>query len=170
MGVLCVHLEAAFGATDPLAIWHPRTLPFDPSSLEQVVFGNGVFVAQGNPSTVFSSTDGIIWFRQLMPSGPSGFSGSLQFFGSRFHLSGAALASSNGVTWLLETSPTPGPVAFGNGVYVGIYAGNSDYSISTNGQNWVAQLPIASLRWLDVAFGNGRFVAVGESGFHPSTL
>src|SRR5258705_12863416 len=59
---------AAFGDAAPLDNWHQRDMPFLLSTrLSQVGYGNGVFVALGEPQTLLTSPDGTDWFWHFPP-------------------------------------------------------------------------------------------------------
>jgi len=110
------------------------------STLEDVIFGGGMWVAVGQSGEIQSSPDGIVWTHRPQPEilpvslfGVTYGNGTFVAVGNGpANDRGVILTSPNGVTWTSRTSP----------------------SIAVN---------FVSLE--DVAFGNGEFVAVGYNGF-----
>ena len=131
--------------------------------LRSVIFGNGRFIAVGFTGTILSSSDGSHWSKES-----SGTAYNLQAvtYGNGQYVavgdSGTIVTSTDGETWSLETSGTTSglkAVTYGDNLYVAVAF---DHSIltSTDGMAWM--IPGGSSCSLNsVAFGNGRFVAVG---------
>jgi hypothetical protein len=68
-----------------------------------------------------------------------------------------------GSNWTVRTAPanTWNAVAYGNGKFVAVGSGSSDYVMtSPDGITWTARTAPAG-DWRSIAFGNGKFVAVG---------
>src|SRR5438477_2592483 len=116
----------------PLDRWHWRNPLPQGSDLLEVGYGNGTFVALGNDGIKVSSSDG-------------------------------------GVTWTDRTEGTgsSGGIAYGNGLFV---RAGYDYNrgnapiieTSPDGIVWMPRfISSENMVLYDVAFGNGRFVAVG---------
>jgi hypothetical protein len=135
------------------------------NSIFSVIYGNGVFVAVGDNS--FHSSDGVNW-------SPLGLGGAtlfkVTFTGNAFvalGVQGGIFVSPNGLNWMKKNviSPieeTTEDAAFGDTRFVvggsrGFITGAPEDSFWTlrSGQN----VPIQS-----IAYGKGRFVAVGWNG------
>lgn len=152
-----------YTSTDGIT-WTARTSPS--TGYQGVFFGNSLFVAFGS-TIVSTSTDGITWTSRTAPSGAwSGCS----YGASKFVLvsNGTAAAySTDGATWTLTSNGISGgsrAVAFGNGIFVAVGGGGSNYaSSSTDGITWTAR-SVDSVSWQNVQFGNGQFIAVAASG------
>jgi hypothetical protein len=61
-----------------------------------------------------------------------------------------------------ELSPHSGSVAFGAGTWMTV-SGKGDLATSRNGADWTYR-PMPPGAWTSVAYGDGRFVAVGAAG------
>jgi hypothetical protein len=136
-GNMVIHtLDTLFGATVQRTVGAGF---FPASTLEDVVFGGGMWVAVGLSGEIQSSPDGVTWTHRPQPEilpvslyGIAYGNGTFVAVGNGPAADrGVILTSSNGVTWTSRTSP----------------------SIAAN---------FVSLE--DVAFGNGEFVAVGYNG------
>lgn len=84
--------------------------------------------------------------------------------------------STDGVTWQTVAPPAGYPTTFraltyGADKFVGVsmlYNGDSYSATSVDGLSWsIKTMPAGS--WLDVAYGNGRFVAVDAATYTPQT-
>ena len=81
--------------------------------------------------------------------------------------SATIISSPNGRNWTVQSFQTNGVsdytgIAYGNGVFVAVGPGNHKVRTSDNGLDWgPAQRGSSAL--YDVAFGEGRFVAVGDA-------
>lgn len=142
-GLAAVGLLASFTlshAIDPLNLWQQRN-PFpDQRDLNALTYGDGKYVAVG--------------------------------------AQGAVLVSKNGTNWqslTLATNMTLWGVAFGNGLFVAT-GQTSSYPtasnvvvVSTNGVDWIdRRIGNGKPIFTDVAWGNGRFVAVGDRALATS--
>ena len=144
--------------------------------LRAVTFGNGLFIVVGDGGTILTSPDSVNWTPQT--SGVTDGLRGVAFGNGVFAVVGATmLVSSDGITWAVgEKLWDIYDVAFGNGTFVAVGGGpilttgpptyQETFATSPNGQNWTIKresgFPLISLTLLGVAFGNGRFVAVGE--------
>ncbi len=123
--------------TDPLTTWTRRGASVSTIFLNDVTFAGGKFVAIGDSSANLTSPDGITWTRGTAPSG--------------FNLRGVAYSGSRyaAVGFLASNPATDKGVALR----------------SDDGVTWTtATIPSGSGQLLGLAFGAGRFVAVGELG------
>jgi len=73
------------------------------------------------------------------------------------------VTSDDAITWSSVSSANAMAIAFGQGRVVGVGQGsNGVISYSSDGNTWtVANTPISGL-WNDIAYGNGKFIAIGE--------
>ena len=122
---------------DPLDAWDRISAPGLTEDLHAVCFGQGKFVAVGAYVSA-STTDGKVWSRST--SGSSTFYGyAITASASRFVAVGANYSFSQ--------------QAFFSGIYTSI-----------DGATWTSVSPMRNERLRGVAWGNGRFVAVGNQG------
>ena len=140
------------------------------SSINDMAYGNGVYVAVGSGSTsVYYSTDGVTW---SIGTGASIVLYGVIFANGRFVAVGGSekatvYYSTNGKSWstsnnINSTEPF-NDVAYGNGKFVGVgFNGYTAYS--TDGVTWASGSGIdSSVRLTGVAYANGKFVAVGNT-------
>jgi photosystem II stability/assembly factor-like uncharacterized protein len=121
---------------DTLLNWTQRGRGVTSNELTDVVFSGAQFVAVGSSSTVLTSVDGIAWVRQAFAAG--------------INLTGVAY---NGTRYVASGYRLPGPADVGLVAYSG------------DGVAWTTvNIPTGSARFFSVAYGAGRFVAVGEAG------
>jgi hypothetical protein len=140
-----------------------------------VIYEHGQFVAVGNG--ILTSTDAVTWIDRESASDLSGRPLSAVSFGNGQFVavgdSGLVLSSPDGVRWLPQQAGTTNDltsIAFGNGQFVALLDprnSRSNIVTSTDGVNWTLQAPTPRhilLPLYDVAYGSGRFVAVGGYG------
>jgi len=116
-----------------------------------------------------TTTDGTNW-SYTFPS-VSGISG-LGYGNGRFvALSGLnRMTSPDLVNWSITTTPNShSGVTFGNGLLVSVGQGNSTFSngfvsVSMDGSRWLSQTTPTTVFLNDVAYAQGKFVAVGANG------
>lgn len=151
-----------------------------------IVFGNGRFVLNGGFSSdgsyhFFSSTDGLSWSEQGMPTGVT--INDLIFANGQFVMVGTnplndavILTSTDGLSWKMALDIQKGMLAlaaYGNGLYIGVGgqprpAVSNGFSLtSPDAVNWTVYnsntlLPQDLLR-SSLAFGNGEFVLMGHA-------
>lgn len=182
----------------PLDTWTYQQAPAS-TALVGSAFGQNTFVAigwlSGNPAIIGTSTTGESWAPQSAPSGTYYSTGGVTYGNGLFvavgkgstHI-GAIATSPDGYTWTPRTPPAPGggtevqllSVASGSSnrfVAVGEnlhpeYSppAHTSYAIySVGGTTWNRSY-VANVGPLwGVAYGNGWFVAVGDSTIHRST-
>ena len=151
-------------------------------SLRGVVFGNTGFVAIGGRGGIYASPDGTsLWVSRTLQTSRS-YRG-VAHDGATFcavGINGALSSSPDGVNWTPRTPPDPNAYFFwfsvthANGLFVA--TGISD-SIMTSPDcvNWTVRNPITPLvpddatgSLTDIAYGNGTFVAIGETVTSPT--
>lgn len=153
--------------------WNLENNPAAPSRLDDVAFGNGVFVAIGRgPKMVLTSPDGQTWTKR-----EPALSGCMEviFDGTRFTalLSGGFIAvSTNGADWAqparVPVKNDVGGLAFGNGTHVEVGYKKTGFPpevfSSIDFTNWVPRDSKLSENLMNVGFGLGLFIAVGQGG------
>jgi hypothetical protein len=141
--------------------------------LRCMAYGNGRFVATGNPKGVVTSTDGKNW---LVVGAPEG--GMSVEFGNGIFLAPNAysfMISEDGLDWRKSTLKPDFPVwggegaghvrktVFGNGVFVCV--GEQRLGVTKDGKSWLHHeiLPESKRPGRNaLLFGNGRFVWLSE--------
>lgn len=150
-------------AGDPLDTWYWRNPLPQGNALNGICFGEGRYVAVGNLGTILISPDGRNWLAQ-----ESGTQTDLRdvAYGDGVYVAvgdiGAVLTSTDGRNWAEQYSPwffNLRGIAWGNRQFVAV-GDDTAILVSTNGADWELTA-MGSLPLLDVAFGAGRFVALG---------
>ena len=152
-------------------------------ALNSIVFANNLFAVVGESGTILTSPDGLNWTAR--PSGTSDLLYDVSYGGGKFiavSAAGTVVTSISGISWTAANGSNPNVygVAYGNGKYVsvgGYYTVYWDpfffipyytyYAVtyqSADGLTWSATSSGQSVMFSDVAFGNGKFVAVGDAG------
>jgi hypothetical protein len=140
----------------------------DTAEMSAIAFGNGVFSAVGGDGQRWSTTDGTSW--------NSGTEGSLNFYGiafgdSKFVVVGASgalrVSPSGTANFTLKTTPTTDNlrgVVYSSEQNLWVAVGDSGVCISSpDTETWTLKTTL-STSFKDVAYGSGKFVAVGGSG------
>lgn len=145
-----------------------------------VAFGNGSFVlfgsrTMGGPEVALTSPDGVKWAQHMVPADTP--VRAVTYHNGKYvalRESGASLTSFDGSTWRgHNTAPErwpPAGVAGGDGQFVAVGPAGRIYS-SSDGISWtlLTHSPIGLLQEdqtqhvKGIAFGNGRYVAVGKT-------
>jgi hypothetical protein len=131
-------------------------------------YGNGVFVAAGDASSLVTSTDGVTWTSRNpnFPAGTTDIFGS-DFGGGIFVIgtdNGSLATSTDGATWTLRTSGTTSSieaVAYGNSLYV-IAGANGFLRTSTDAITWTARTTGTTKKINAVKYLNSQWVYVGN--------
>lgn len=121
--------------------WVSRTSPTN-ALFRGVAYGNGIYVACGEGGAIIRSTDGITW-----SSVTSGVTDSLQGVGY-----GAEFISTGDTN--NPSAPSPLFVAVG---------ASGTLLTSTNGVAWTKRTSGTTVYLSDVTYGNGHYVAVGNT-------
>lgn len=173
VGVVAVGASGKImGSTDWGYSWSFKTSPTT-NTLNDVTYGNGLYVAVGDNSTILTSPDGTVWtVRSASTSVPTTLRG-VTFSGTQFvavGYGGTVVTSTNGITWTkrqTSSSLAIEDVAYGNGRYVAVGGYPSNVKlVSTDGITWTAQPAAYGMDYdmYDITFGNGQFVAIGYYG------
>jgi hypothetical protein len=156
--------------SDPLDNWHVRHI-FQQSGksdyLFGVAYGNGMFVAVGEPGRIFTSADGIKWISRN--SGTNVVLRRVSYGNGVFVVvgdSGVILTSSDGISWSLRISGTSNDLlvlTYGNGIFI-TYGSNTTNTpsallTSADGINWTRS-DSDNIGLSDLTYGNGIFVGV----------
>ena len=154
--------------------------PHEAGGGDAIVYGNGIFVAVGITGAITTSSDGVNWTQQSLPTNPLY---SIAYNNGQFVAVGGTLnpfpyppggayiskivTSTNGVNWIDRQPGEQGDilscVTYGNGHFI---AGGSSGTIETSvdGSIWIQRQTNVD-DWLSgIAYGNGQFVAVGDAG------
>ena len=142
-----------------------------------------VAVSQGGPAAY--STDGVTWTSQALPGTFATAGASLVAFGQvtadvgRFvaisgNDSDVVYSDNGGQTWLTSNTVLTGTnysaLAYGMGKFVALRSGTTDTMYSTDGISWSAGSGLPNSTWVDLAWGNGRFIAIASDGVAAYSL
>jgi hypothetical protein len=157
----------------------PVSLPIwvaAPNIHAQIAFGTNMFVAVGGSGPILSSPDGLLWAAQN-PADASSITYGNGLFAAV--CDDQILTSPDGTNWTSNSFPVSrDPITFGDRVFVAMGAQETTfgnvYVTSVDGMTWVTrgiEGDIDGPQTSCIAFGNGRYVAVGDAGtIRASTL
>lgn len=162
-----------FGSTDG-ATWSPATSPTT-QNLVGIAFSQNLWVAVGEGGALLTSPDATAWTSQTSPAA-AGFA-NVFAGGSKFVAiedTGRFLTSDNGLTWRQTRAGAPPDAtppffwtrtagAFGGNAY-SVVGPNSYHSFGPNAETWSEQNDSRNHYFEAVAYGAGKFVAVGING------
>jgi photosystem II stability/assembly factor-like uncharacterized protein len=152
-------------------------------ALGGIGFGNNTIIAVGVGGTILTSTDGKTWTKRN--SGTTEDICGIDYGHELFvaaGVKGGILTSPDGITWTKRVSgmeeekmsasaysdwKTYANIAIGEGMFALVYFDGTFLS-STDGINWVKNKVPSEGSFVDIAYGNGKFVAVGDYGFIAS--
>ncbi|HVN13312.1 MAG TPA: M4 family metallopeptidase, partial [Kineosporiaceae bacterium] len=133
--------------------------------LHAVAYGAGRYVSVGDSGQVWTSPDGANWSKR--PDPLAGTAVAIAYGGGQFAAAGQQLVvtSADGLTWTDHSSTlpsgfTPRGITFGGGTWV-VVGWNGNIFTSADGGTWLAADSGTTIELDDVAYGDGRFVAVG---------
>jgi LPXTG-motif cell wall-anchored protein len=144
-----------------------------------VAFGNNLFVAVGDQSTIMTSPDGLYWTKRTVPTppGPGQSFRGIEYGDGSFVLtgySGIILTSTDGVTWTQKTSGTSTNlrgigfgISSGNGTFV---TGGDNGVILQSGTFTVPGAPTGVTAVAGNAQATASFTAPASDGGSPITL
>jgi hypothetical protein len=135
-----------------------------PWSLFGVGYGDGLFVAVGESGVVLTPDESDVWIQSGCQGGDwleAVTDGAGRFVAVGL---GSASVSSDGLSWGPRQRHGGVGVTWGNGLFVAVGDAGGTILTSVDGMKWTSRNSgtVASLR--AVAYGSGRFVAVGDSG------
>ncbi len=133
-----------------------------------VIFGDGRFVAVGGTVNSLTSPDGAAWTTHATL--PSAGWKDLAYGGGVYVAVdfNKVTSSPDGISW---TAHTPAEaniwrgVAYGDGLFVAVSSdGTNRVMTSTDGANWSINTTAPAQLWSDITYQAGRFVAAGITG------
>lgn len=151
--------------------WTTRNMPSPSTDWTSVAYGAGKFVAVSSSGRVaYSQNNGSTWIEGTIAA--SGKWSKIRYANGTFvivGLQGAVAATSpDGTTWTTRVLPDGGDwntLAYGNGTWLTIASsdsGSTQSAYSTdNGASWTNDSSALDYGVASLAFGNGRFVALG---------
>jgi hypothetical protein len=178
--------------TSPNGItWTSRTPAFN-QQFQSVAYGNGVFVAVANtgPATsrVMTSPDGITWTARSVAGLSQNITYTAITFGDGYFVavgdasSGGnttrAMYSTDGINWTLGTTPNQdmrySAVTYGDGLFIAValvnYSSTNRVAYSSDhGATWSMASDASGAVLRAVTYGDGTYVAVGNSVVYTST-
>jgi len=145
------------------ASWTPANFETT-RAVNDVTYGKGQFVAVGDNGTILRSSDGTNWTKSVSETTnllTSVAYGNDQFIATGF--TSSALTSTDGTNWISIRMALFPPTTIRYAADEFILLSITSILTSTNGGNWTYRFHAnPGTSYLDVAFGNGRFVAVGS--------
>jgi hypothetical protein len=154
------------GLAEPLEHWHLKPSLSQGHSL-RICYGNGTFVAVGEPGSLYTSSDGETW--TWRNSGENQSLGDVAFGGGAFVAvggGGTILSSPDGVTWTWRNSGINQDlygVVYGSNTFVAV-GDQGSILTSPDGATWALWNSSTHQSLKKVTYGNGIFVAVGGNG------
>lgn len=164
-------------------------------NLANIIFGGGQYVAVGAAGAILTSPDGVVWTSRS--SNVIDDLALITYGNSVYVIAGSSyvLTSNDAINWekhqvnwcnAQSNCGSTSSIAFGNGIFVAV-GGTGVYNIqvSTDGINWnyvgTGEAPgnpnflgfnwgSTLYGWTSVAYGNGRFVAVGDHGMITTSV
>jgi hypothetical protein len=150
------------------AAWLQQSAPVYNANyfLDAIAYGNGRFLINEGGQMI-ESLNGVNWNRiTAFATDPLG---KLKFAQGKFfqgNVQSIRVSSDNGLSWADEAAFSGLGVysmANGGGYYAAVGTGFG-VRYSTNATDWTTRIINVPEAWYDVAYGNGRFVAVGGLG------
>ena len=149
--------------------WQPVALPSGIFNFESVAFGNDIFVGV-SAYGMATSTDAVNWTKVTIVPADRGFAATGGAYGAgRYVLSGSVgVTSTDGINFSRMSFSGGGtPAAINCVVYAGgqfVAATGSEFMRSSDGLIW-SRARSGTLRRLNgIAYGAGKYVAVGDNG------
>lgn len=184
--------NVAFGAS---TIDWTRQQSGTAKNLAKIIFGGGQFVAVGATGTILTSPDGVVWTSRT--SNVNDDLALIVYGNGVYVITGSdyVLTSNDAINWqkhqvnwcnAQSNCGSTSSITYGNGVFVAV-GGTGVYNIqvSTDGIHWTyvgtGEAPgnpnflnfnwaSTLYGWTSVAFGNGKFVAVGDLGLITTSV
>ena len=136
-----------------------------------------IAISEGGPAAY--SLDGVAWTSVTLPGTFATAGASMVAFGQVAESLGRFIAISGndtdvvysdngGVTWsttgTVLTGTNYSALANGAGKFVALRSGTTDTMYSADGLVWSAGTGLPSAPWIDISWGNGRFIAIATDG------
>ena len=148
------------------SVWTQRTSSFGSTFIQDVAYGNNMFVAVGYNGKLATSTDGITWTQRTSNFGTGNYIYSVTYGNNMFvagGTSGKLATSTNGITWTQRTSSfdyTIYDITYSNNMFVAVgYAG--ELATSTDGITWTQR---------DSSFGNYTIYGITHGVVNGSSM
>lgn len=144
-----------------------NNLPDTPGMIFSIEYFKNTWVATGQSSVAYWSSDAVTWTKVSIPPATSGFVRGLAQSPTRIVSVGYGATgaySDDGKSWTPMTMPTTNNwrgVAYGNGKFVAVSIDGSTAAVSPDGVTWTGHA-MPSVAWRAIAFGNGKFVATNQ--------
>ena len=181
MFVLLTNSEKARYSTNG-TLWTEVDLPYVATNTKLIAGNNRFLALTSGESRLASSLSGAVWSEVSLPLEAAWSSGV--YGGGKFVLvntdTDIVASSTDGETWTTGSIPDDtdggvdstesqyGHVTYGNGTYLAVSVNDLATATSTDGINWTrhdsATPDFSTEVIVAVAFGNGRFVIVTDSG------
>jgi photosystem II stability/assembly factor-like uncharacterized protein len=135
----------------------------------QVGYGDGTFVAAATNKAAYSDDGGDTWTETTLPIGWGLVVGNVVYGNGVFVAGsdkGLAYSLDKGRTWTKTSLPGIRGIAYGNNKFVAVpfRETTAEYYYSSDGIQWqTGQFPQPA-GWNDIAYGDGRFVAIAPPG------
>lgn len=141
-----------------------------PITPKKIAYGNNRLVGIANQNTkAIYSTNGTSWSESSSIN--SAYWSDIAYGNNRFvaisRANGNGMYSTNGVNWTNTIIPNGGGdmLEFGNGIFILKTSGNYESMYSKNGENWTyCNITGTSHTWVDMTFGNNKFVTIAQDG------
>jgi hypothetical protein len=132
------------------------------SYISGFTYGNGlwVIVTHGAPGTMYTSNDGITYTDQN-----TGISSFAVHYANGVYTTGNYY-STDGITWNAGANPSSVffSITYGNGYFYAATESAEHFLYSKDGITWTQVNSASIVPWIDIAFGDNKFIAVGPSG------
>lgn len=172
----CIGFFPGLSGAGDLGNWQWRNPPPQGNVLNEVAYGDGVFVAVGNAGTIITSADGgATW--TLRPSGTIhplyGITCGNGIFVAVGDHGTVTTSFDGGNTWtpkVVGSMKCLGGVVYANNTF--IVVGEDQVVTSEDGLNWTSNSQTIESHIFHVqkiTFGNGIYVAFGQGGVYTST-
>ena len=184
---VAVTTDGVFAYSDDGETWLEGNLPFSATFVRVIAYKNRFLALATGTNKIAYSLTGQSWTERSLPatadwkdivyglnaSGTGEDNGRLVVVGEKTQ---TALYSSDGLSWGSATLPVGDDssgdewqaVAYGQGTYVAITGSQyKDVAYSTNGISWSKYdnvLPAGDHEFLDLVYGNNRFIAFTKTG------
>ena len=184
---VAVTTDGVFAYSDDGENWLEGNLPFSGTFVRVLAFQNKFLILCTGSNKIAYSLNGQTWTERSLPvnaawkdivyglnaSGTGENNGRIVIVGEKTQ---SALYSSNGLSWGTGTLPVGDDssgdewqaVAYGQGTYLAITGSQyKDVAYSTNGISWQRYnnvLPAGDFEFVDLVYGNNRFIAFTKDG------
>ena len=148
------------------ATWTKRTSGVsEAEALTEIAYCNDTFIALGDKGIILTSADGINWAKR--ESNSSDIFEQAICGNNIFLIRGYSdiLASTDGMTWTVQTDKNFRGIAFGSGTFWAVHHKEQKISTSVDAVTWTEHnLQIFDSLMNDIVYGNNSVVAVGQRG------